>query len=222
MKISMSIFKKIGHEYIQEDWPYLTIQLVQRIEKNKATERQLIFDGTNTTVRNRLSRDQVDSHTNRGKLPFSDGDSMASLSWFDPTFLSQNTRGHNIEYTLITDDSEHQGLIGIRITRTNKTVPDNTYMNEYWLDPERDYLVIEHINHMNNAGRYETSISKTTTLKSQQTSDGQWYPSHIIYQWNYTDSTGDQEQKKDKRIILDTNPVFIEDVFSPDYVFNCP
>lgn len=210
------------NEHIRDNWSALTIQQVLMIEQNKATERQLIFDGTNSTVKIRSSRDQLDSHKTRGKLPFSQGDSMASLAWFDPTFLFQNTRGYNIDYDLIENDPEHQGLVGIRITRTNQTVPSNIKIDEYWLDPQRDYLVVQEYKKMENAGRYKTSVSNTTMVESQQAANGQWYPSHIIYQWNYTDSTGDHEQKKDKRIMLDTNPQFPEGIFEADYEFNLP
>ena len=221
------------HDQIKDDWPNVTIEQVQSFERNEATERQVVYDGTYTTNRFRTSRDDVKSNRHKGMTPLHYGDSINSLSWFEPPIYGSSKPVFRVEYELLESDPEHEGLIGLHITKLptnmsrmmakssksdfvrNDPVWTSSDVSCYWLDPSRDYLVIEHTE--------QESGSETInlTLETKQTPSGQWYPSHIRHEYTYTLSEGQQRINRiDKRIVLDTEPVFPEGIFQADYVFN--
>jgi len=221
------------HDQVKDDWPDLTIEQVKSYERNEATERQSVYDGTYTTNRFRNSRDNVTSNRHKGMIPLDYGDSINSLSWFEPPIYGSSKPAFKLECELLESDSEHEGLIGLRITKLptamsrtmaqssrddfvkNDPVWTNSNFSLYWLDPSRDYLVIEHIE--------QKSDSKTInlTLETKQTPSGQWYPSHIRYESTFTLPDGKQRVNRiDKRIFLDTETVFPEGMFEADYIFN--
>ena len=107
------------------------------------------------------------------------------------------------------DRSAKDGFVG------NDTVRTSSVVSCYWLDPSRDYLVIEHTE--------AKSGSKTTnlTLETKQTPSGRWYPSHIRHEYSYT-LPGEKQtvQRIDKRIALETKPIFPGGIFQADYIFN--
>jgi len=221
------------HDQIKDDWPDLTIEQVLSYERNEATERQSVYDGTYTTNHLRNSRDDVTSNRHKGMIPLHYGDSINSLSWFEPPIYGSSKPAFKVECELLESDNEHEGLIGLRITKLptslsrtmtqsskddftrNDPVWTNSNFSLYWLDPSRDYLVIEHI--------VQESDSKTInlTLETKKTPSGQWYPSHIRQESTYTLPDGKQNVNRiDKRIFIDTEPVFPEGTFQADYIFN--
>lgn len=222
------------YNQIKADWPNLTIEQVKSYERNAATERQVIYDGTYTTNRYRVSRDEVRSNRRKSIMRLGYGDSINSLAWFEPPIYGSNR--FRIECDLLESDPEHKGLIGLNITKLpvanisrDATQPSQSDLanikpasvifdiNRYWLDPLKDYLVIEHTEI--RSGRKTTN----TTLEMKQTPSGQWYPSHIYYEYTHPLPGGKQRVNRiDKRIVLDTEPVFPEEMFRADYVFNAP
>ncbi len=219
------------HDQIKDDWPNLTIEQVKSYERNEAMERQVIYDGTYTTNRYRVSRDDVRSNRRKGIKRLDFGDSINSLSWFEPPIYGSNR--FRAECELLESDPEHKGLIGLRITRLPANIPRNVArpsqrefvkndpawaifdVSCYWLDPSKDYLVIDRTEI--RSGRKTTNI----TLETKQTPSGQWYPSHIRQEYTYTLPEGQQRINRiDKRIVLDTEPVFPEGIFQADYIFN--
>jgi len=221
------------HDQIKDDWPDLTIEQVKSYERNEATERQSVYDGTYTTNRFRNSRDDVTSNRHKGMMPLHYGDSINSLSWFEPPIHGSSKPVFKVECELLESDNEHKGLIGLRITKLptalsrmmaqsskddftrNDPVWTNSNFSLYWLDPSRDYLVIEHIE--------QKSDSKTINLilETKQTPSGQYYPNHIRHEFTHTLPGGQQRVNRiDKRIVLDTDPVFPEGIFEADYIFN--
>ncbi|KKL47937.1 hypothetical protein LCGC14_2330560, partial [marine sediment metagenome] len=141
------------------------------------------------------------------------------LAWFHPSSFALNTNIYKTTYEMLPTDSDHDGLIGFKVLQIQKS-PKRTRIDEYWLDRERDYLVMEHIRFENHMNRYWDSTKRTITLATKQTPDGQWYPSHISYEWEYSDDTGQHKQKIDKQIILKKEPVFPDDNFKIEYIFN--
>ncbi|KPK75562.1 MAG: hypothetical protein AMJ79_10955 [Phycisphaerae bacterium SM23_30] len=216
------------YDRAKKDWPDLTIDQARKYERNEATERQMVFDGQDSTTTFRISRDEVESHRHRGRIPFHFGDSMSSIAWFEPHNFDIESRLYEIEYKLITDDPNHEGLIGLQVFQSpmNDTAaqpdrPQSAKVDHYWLDPSRDYLVMEHLGRQDKTEEYINSVSKTVVLQTRQTPDGQWYPSHVRQEWNFTDISGNyHHQRIDKRIILKINPEFPEGIFKAEYIFN--
>lgn len=228
-------FKHLINLYddIKDDWPDLTIERLQQLERNEASGHQIIYDGTYTTNRFRNSRNDYTSNRHKGMIPLDFGDSINSLSWFEPPIYGSSKPVLRVEYELLENDSDHEGLIGLRIMKlptnmsriiaksaksdfvANDPVWTSSDVSCYWLDPSRDYLVIEH-----TEMKYG---SKTTdlTLETKQTPSGRWYPSHIHHEYSYT-LPGEKQtvQRIDKRIVLETKPVFPDGIFQADYIFN--
>lgn len=207
------------NEHVAEHWPNVTIDQVKKVERLNAIERQLIYDGKNTTIRLR-SRGKLESNTHPQKIPFSEGDSLASLAWISPISFTFNRRGNDLHYELLQADAAHEGLVGLKVSKISKTVDDCYKIDECWLDPAKDYILIEHVKTWNKAGRFDKSLQKTKILQTRQNSDGRWYPAHIQFEWDYTDARGDHEQRIDKRIVFDFKPVLEDRVFSADHEFN--
>lgn len=145
---------------------------------------------------------------------------IKSMAWFHPRCFALNWNSYDINYEMLPADTQHEALVGFRAAQIQKSSIKRKRIDEYWLDPERDYIVMEHVRYEDHMNRYWDSTKKTITLATKQTSDGQWYPGHISYEWDYTDDTGRHKQQIDKRIILDTELTFSEDSFEADYIFN--
>jgi hypothetical protein len=228
-------FKHLESLYddIKDSWPDLTIEQVQNYERNEATDRQVIYDGKYTTNRCRVQGDKVESTRHKGMIRLDYGDSINSLSWFEPPIYGSSKPFFKMEYELLDSDPEHEGLIGLRITKLptnmsrsmakssesdfirNDPVWTSSNISCYWLDPSRDYLVSEHKEI--KSGRKTTNV----TLETKQTPSGQWYPSRIWHEYTYTLSEGRQQLNRiDKRIVLDTEPVFPDGIFQANYIFN--
>lgn len=219
------------HDQIKEDWPDLTIEQARSYERTEATERQIIYDGKYTTVRSRISRDEVRSDRRRCMIQLNYGDSINSLAWFEPPIYGSNR--FRAECELLESDPDHEGLIGLCIEKLPANVtPDGARssggdvfennpaeaifdVSRYWLDPCKDYLVIEQTE-IKSGGR-TTNI----TLETKQTPSGRWYPSHIRHEFTRPLPGGQQQINRiDKRILLETDPAFPEGMFQADYVFN--
>ena len=219
------------HDQIKDDWPDLTIEQVQGYERNEATERQVIYDGKYTTNRYRVSRDDVKSNRRKGLMRLDYGYSINSLAWFEPPIYGSNR--FRAECELLESDPEHEGLIGVHITRLPTNVARNGAgpswselvknnpalaifdVSRYWLDPSKDYLVIEQTEI--RSGGKTTNI----TLETKQTRSGQWYPSHIRHEYTHPLPGGQQQVDRiDKRIVLEIEPVFPDGMFQADYIFN--
>ena len=219
------------YDEIKDDWPDLTIQKVQQLERNEAASRQVIYDGAYTTNRFRVSRNEVKSNRRKGMMRLDYGDSINSLSWFEPPIYGSNR--FRVECELLESDPEHVGLIGVHITRLPTNVARNGAgpswselvkndpawaifdVSRYWLDPSKDYLVIEQTEI--RSGRRTTNV----TLETRQTPSGQWYPSHIRHEYTRPLPGGQQQVNRiDKRVVLDIEPVFPEGMFQADYIFN--
>ena len=219
------------HDQIKDDWPDLTIEQVQGYERNEATERQVIYDGKYTTNRYRVSRDDVKSNRRKGLMRLDYGYSINSLAWFEPPIYGSNR--FRAECELLESDPEHEGLIGVHITRLPTNVARNGAgpswselvknnpalaifdVSRYWLDPSKDYLVIEQTEI--RSGGKTTNI----TLETKQTRSGQWYPSHIRHEYTHPLPGGQQQVDWiDKRIVLEIEPVFPDGMFQADYIFN--
>ena len=144
---------------------------------------------------------------------------IRSLVWFHPSCFTLNTHSYNTTYEMLPANSKHEGLIGFKVFQIQKSRIKRTRIDEYWLDPEQDYLVMQHLRFEDHMNRYWDSTKRTMTLATKQTPDGQWYPSHISYEWEYSDDTGQHKQKIDKKIILKSGPVFADDDSRAEYIF---
>ncbi|NIP24522.1 MAG: hypothetical protein GWN67_09320 [Phycisphaerae bacterium] len=145
---------------------------------------------------------------------------IKSMAWFHPRCFALNWNSYDTNYEMLPADTQHEALVGFRAAQIQKSSIKRKRIDEYWLDPKRDYIVMEHVRYEDHMNRYWDSTKRTITLATKQTPDGQWYPGYISYEWDYTDDTGRHKQQIEKRIILDTELTFPEGSFEADYIFN--
>jgi hypothetical protein len=145
---------------------------------------------------------------------------IKSMAWFHPRCFALNWNSYDTSYEMLPPDTQYEALVGFRVSQIQKSSIKRKRIDEYWLDPERDYIVMVHVRYEDNMNRYWDSTRKTITLAAKHTPDGQWYPGHISCEWDYTDDTGRHKQQIDKRIILDKELTFPEDIFEAEFVFN--
>jgi hypothetical protein len=219
------------YEEVKDRWPDLTIQDVRELEHEDLMQQQVVFDGEYTTIRFRNSKEDVDTNRHKGKVAFlSPGQTINWIAWVDFRMLNLGRARHQKSLELLAADDEHEGLLGISIyepeheTLVNmdgrNSVLVGPTIDKYWFDPTRDYVLMEQTHEQEKDVSFTNSKSITLTLEVQQTKSGQWYPSHIRHEWGYTLSErGDYHRTEDSRIVIDTEPIFPEGIFDPDFTF---
>jgi len=225
------------YEKVKDKWPNLTLKQIQKLECDEAIEQQRIFNGKYTTIRYyKAGEEKITSIHYRGKSGFyGEGRTMNWTSWVDLSILSRGSRYREPKLKLLPPDPKREGLVGLEIyepglknpigNKGEKIIGATT--DRYWFDPSRDYLLLEHEQEMEKGQYPADSKSKTITLEVKQTSTGQWYPSHIRHERKYINDKSFPGQTimmpgwvTDKRIVLDTEPIFTEKIFDPNYIFN--
>ena len=217
------------YEKIKDKWPNLTLKQIQKLECDEAIKQQRIFNGKYTTIRYyKAGEEKITSNRHPGKVGFyGEGRTMNWTSWVDLSILSRGSRYREPKLKLLPPDPKREGLVGLEIyepglknpigNKGEKIIGATT--DRYWFDPSRDYLLLEHEQEMEK-GRFPADTkSRTVTLEVKQTSTGQWYPSHIRQERRFNNEHY-LGQTTDKRIILDTEPVFEKNIFDPNYIFN--
>ena len=59
----------------------------------------------------------------------------------------------------------------------------------------------------------------TTIVEASQTADGQWYPARVERESQSNSGTDVDSRRSEFIIQIDTEPVFVEGVFTADHVF---
>jgi len=228
-KSAVNLYEKAKNKWPDITWPNLTLEQVKKVESNEAIKNQQIFNGKDTTIRYyKAGEEKITSIHYPGKSGFyGEGRTMNWTSWVDLSTLSRGSRYREPKLKLLPPDPKREGLVGLEIyepgiknpigNKGEKIIGATT--DRYWFDPSRDYLLLEHEQEMEK-GRFPADTnSRTLTLEVKQTSTGQWYPSHIRQERRFNNEHY-LGQTTDKRIILDTEPVFEKNIFDPNYIFN--
>ena len=203
---------------LKDDWPNLSIDQVIQSERAEARKYKQITDNNRNAIYkvSGKSQDKVNVRPGMNVRPWHGGMCMATIAWCDQYDFTLNRHTFKvIEYEMLPSDAQHENLIGFRVSKTQPS-PLRTEIYEYWLDPSKDYILMECVKYRNHANYYWDSKKRTITLDTNQTADGQWYPSHIVYTWEHTDKNGAHRERTDKRIIVDTTYAFPESIFDVD------
>jgi hypothetical protein len=199
---------------IKDLWPNLTIADVLGLISDEFAEYQLIFDGATSTNWSKFSG-QVNVQTIKPDLFQTPSmiDWLTNLAGTNPILLMSS--GPNLQKRLETSgaDPNHPGLVGFRVVTTpsdsSGRLPGTTARlgsESYWFDPNRDYLLIERLSrNERDEGIYEF-LTKTTEVA--QTPGGKWYPRIIRILSSYPAQDGLRHNTRERRILLDTSPVF--------------
>jgi len=194
------------YEDMRDTWPNLTIPQMLELEDSEALERQILFDGKQTITRHRdfdgvwkdRRADRIDYFKTRME------DSLAGLTWTVP--YGQITSGSShmkVDIQLLSKDPNHPGLVGFKFLKFAQS-------DEYWFDPDKDHILIEHIDRQKGS----RPLSKTVVAETDRTPDGKWYPKLIRFNSTSLSSQGLlRSQSWEKRVLLDTNPSFTEGMF---------
>ena len=204
---------------IKDRWPNLTVQDAIALEDNKYGEFQLIFDGDKSTKRTNFSG-KVHMQTIRVDMFQMGGiESLANLAWCNPSSLLITGSDQQIKPELLPADPNHLGWVGLRLVRSmhdsSKRLPGTTIRQRtsfFWFDPERDYLLMER--KTVETADEGTGTSVTRIIETAQAGVGKWYPTLILTESAFPDYQGKiSRHVEQKRILLDTKPVFKDGVF---------
>ena len=194
------------HEAIKDMWPDMTMSDVLKLLDDRALYRQMLFDGKQTITQHndRLHGDWKSHVTPMNTFKISNEDSLAGLVWTCPyRLITSGPSQMKQEVRLLAEDPNHPGLVGFQFLKFAQT-------DEYWFDPDKDYILIEFTSR--RAG--SRPLSKILITQTNKTTDGRWYPSVIRTEDVSRDAEGrTRTQRCEKRILLDTNPAFEQDVF---------
>ena len=202
---------------IKDNWLNLMIPDVIALEDNKYGEFQLIFDGSASTLRTSFSG-KVNVRIMRVNM-FNAGEaseSLAGLTRCSPSILMMSGADNTVKSELLKTNPEHPDWVGFKlVTSMHNTRIHNTTkqrISSFWFDPARDYICMERQTIKITDQGTLTFISKV--LDTACTSKGTWY-SRLI---RITNSTPDYKGKMhhsvyEKRILVNTNPVFKANVF---------
>ena len=208
------------YSIVKDTWPELTIQDALDLENDKYAEYQLIYDGNTSFYRraNYSGEDYTDS-LNQDMFQMNGIESLMNLAWCNPSGLMVTSIEYHIKPEIIPEDSNHIGLVGLRLIKTVNTaiqrLPVRTIKESssvYWFDPKKDYLLIEKvIEEKRNEGISQT-VQKT--IETAQTESGKWYPKVIVIESSSPGADGKINHTAiEQRIIVETNPVFKEGIF---------
>ena len=223
--------EKSLYEKVKNNWKDLTLEQVRKFENLDVMKQQVVFDGEYTTIRLRESKGKVTSKQHKGKVCFiGPYETVEWIAWVDFRFLTIGRTHHQKTLELLSAGGDHKGLIGLRVyepehkTRVclgcenSKVV--GPVVDNYWFDPLRDYLLMEHTREEVKGPNFTDGETKIVTLEVKQTKSGQWYPSHIWQKQRFIiPEKGDYKRTEDRRLILDIEPIFQKDIFHPDFSF---
>ncbi|NQV35686.1 MAG: hypothetical protein HQ515_23535, partial [Phycisphaeraceae bacterium] len=205
---------------VKDIWPNLTIEDVVAVEDNKCAEYQMIYDGDTSSQRTNFSG-QVETHAIRTDLFQMGGgaESLVSFAWCCPSALMMSGSDQQIKPEELPDEPNRPGLKGFRLVTSmhtpDKRLPGTTIkqrINDYWFDPAKDYLLMEHRS-LNQADEGDSTFV-TRALETAQTASGQWVPKVILTESSYPDRKGGiTHHSQEKRIMMNTEYEFKDDVF---------
>ena len=204
---------------ISQVWPNLTIEEAVSLEHTKYAVYQMIYDGSQSTQRTnfsgqvRIVSKQVDMFQ-MGSI-----ESLVRYAWCSPSVLMVSGANRQIRCEILPDDPNRPGWVGFRLVASmhdaEKRLPGTTVqqrITDYWFDPAQDYLLMERRSVAQRDESSSTTIDRT--VETAQTSTGQWYPTLISRENIYPNREGEMTGNLwELRILLDTEPVFAEDVF---------
>ena len=204
---------------ISQVWPNLTIEEAVSLEDTKYAVYQMIYDGSQSTQRTnfsgqvRIVSKQVDMFQ-MGSI-----ESLVRYAWCSPSALMVSGANRQIRCEILPDDPNRPGWVGFRLVASmhdaEKRLPGTTVqqrITDYWFDPAQDYLLMERRSVAQSDEGSSTAIDRTQ--ETAQTSTGQWYPTLIRTEFTYPNPRGGMTNlRQEWRILLDSEPVFTEDVF---------
>jgi hypothetical protein len=206
------------YEDIKDEWPDLTIERILELRKDQAIERQMLFDGKKTLLRNSYSGQVEKQQIRTDFFKVNPETALAGIIWVNPNVI---IRGRSSEARVIEplpQDAERPGLYGFRV-RTTASDKEYDERNEpalgtddYWFDPDKDYMFVERISQKTGNFPYVNVTVKQTA----RTPDGRWYPTVISKESVYIDPKGERQvRKQEKHILLDVEPTFEPGIFDP-------
>ena len=194
---------------VKETWPDLTVAQVLEIADANALDRRMLFDGERTIRWRRedgeLIRDEMDEMgVDKFKLPPAGPapHSLTSMVW--PNLHLRVQMGSSQlkrEVRLLPEDPNRPGLVGLQFVGFAER-------EDYWFDPDKDYMQIERVKKQEGQG----VTSRFIVAQSAEISEGRWYPQVIRHEWTSTD-TG-TVSRQEWRVLLDADPAFDESVFA--------
>ena len=85
--------------------------------------------------------------------------------------------------------------------------------DDYWFDPEKDYMLVERIT-KNETGKKGRTYIQTIVEEAGKTSDGKWYPMVIIKEDTHISSNGETRNSKSiEHVLIDVDNLLDQNLF---------
>ncbi|MHC4395475.1 MAG: hypothetical protein ACYS1A_07440 [Planctomycetota bacterium] len=208
------------YEDIKDDWPNISLERILELEHNEMVERQMLFDGKYTFVRNRYSDPVFKQKTPTDFFKLNPDAALAGIIWLNPQVITFGRTSEEKVIESLPEDTERPGLCGFRVHTTtsskkydegNEPVPG---IDDYWFDPDKDYMFVERINQKEIGEHGGFPHLHVIVKQTARTPDGKWYPAVISKESVYITTKGERQiRKQEKHILLDVEPTFEPDIF---------
>ncbi|MBL7188592.1 MAG: hypothetical protein ISS70_19885 [Phycisphaerae bacterium] len=209
------------YEAIKDIWQNPAVERILELEDKKALIGQVLFDGKYSISCNQI-RGEVHKSKWRGDASQLTMESLPAIVWTNPFMLTMGNANEEKVVESVPVDPNHAQLIGLRVRTAAKdkskdSGPDNQSRegtDDYWFDPARDYILVEHSSRKEVGQKGGLPFSRSVVTAAAQTSDGRWYPKVIRTEYIRLRSNGEKQRgAREKRILLDTRPVFEQGIF---------
>ncbi|MHC4571549.1 MAG: hypothetical protein ACYS0C_05685 [Planctomycetota bacterium] len=210
--------RKSLYEAIKDIWANPTIKQILESEDEEALVGQVLFDG-----RYSISCTQIGGKIHKNKWR---GDSskfstevLPAIVWTNPFMLTMGNENEEKIIESLEMDPNHAQLIGLRVRTTAKDKKKDYNQpwegtDDYWFDPARDYILMEHIRQKEAGHESRSPFSRSVVTAAAQTFDGRWYPKVIRTESIRFSRNGEKQRRiREKRILLDTKPTFKRGIF---------
>ncbi|MCK4999819.1 MAG: hypothetical protein KAS23_09795 [Anaerohalosphaera sp.] len=210
------------YEDIKGRWPDFTIDQVLALVNDQAVERQLLFDGKKTTIKNRYSGQIHNNQIRTDIFKVEQDVSLSAIIWRNPHVLTMGRSSETNTIEPLPDDLQRPGLDGFRIrtTASNKKYDaDNEPSlgtDDYWFDPNKDYMFVERISHKEVGPHGGFPYVQVIVTETAQTLDGKWFPTVINTESEYQMPNGKTSTRLHQtNILVSIAPEFPPDFFDP-------
>ncbi len=205
---------EVGSLYslVQGGWNELTIAGVLEVADVNALTLRLLFDGQRTIRWQNVGGQLVeDEHEiDQFEMPYGPvPHSLTGLIWPNLHLrLQSGSSQFKHQVRLLPEDPNRPGLVGLQFV-------EYAAREDYWFDPDKDYMQIERVRNQEGQG----VTSQTITVETAQTSGGRWYPQVIRTEASsFNDAGASPGSRRELRVRVDANPALGDGVFLADTV----
>lgn len=208
------------YEDIKNDWPNISLERILELEQNELVERQMLFDGKYTFMRNRYSGKVTEQKIPTDLFKVQPSFALVGIIWRNPKVITFGTTSEQKVIEELPEDPDHTGLWGFRVRTTasgkkyERGGEPAIGTDDYWFDPDKDYMFVERISKKEVGENGGFPHAQVIVKQAAQTPQGRWFPAVISEETVYISPSGERNVRKhEKHILLEIDPTFEMQLF---------